>query len=733
MKRRAFGLLFLVCLAVSAHAGRLSGQAGDDAPWHEVRQLRARVQQGDTGEAVVLRASELELAVGRPDRARALLQRLGGEDEWGSRGLAVAARAEYDLGAFERSARLFGRAAAATDGSAGGILSLRAGDAFEKAGLPEEAHIHYDRAIRALPEIAGWVAIRLARTQNDTLVGLPLLRGAAAAGLPLAARARARLLLGAGDSSGAVRAFQEAGLNLDAAQILLSVGDTGRARSLTYQVLEEPDTSDLRGAFRLAGQAFPPASEEELLSMAQAARRLRLPDRATRLASAAAARPEPSDRTLLFWADLLDGNGAHERALSVYARVAKRGGATAPVAAYRRARLLGRMGRVTASSRALTDFAAEYPDDALAPAALFVVAERRGRTQADSLHRVIAAQWPRDTYASRSRIILASNALSRSDTATARAWYRLESDLGADQQYAAQYQLASLVASRGDSVEAKGMWAALARADSLGYYGMIARRVAGLPPLRIDPGAARSTDPEARAQLRELDLLREANLLDEAELLVSSILTRRDRPPAVALDLAEGLIERGFTAEGIRLGWIAARAYTLNHPRVLRVIFPWPLRALMEEEARKSGVDPYLLAGLVRQESAFRRAVVSRAGAVGIMQLMPSTAQHVARQIGVGWDQRLLTVADANLHVGVSHFANLLRQYDGDVVPALAAYNAGGTPVRRWLRYPEAGDPVQFVERIPYVETRGYLRTVLRNRSLYRALYPDQVGEGRAP
>ena len=88
------------------------------------------------------------------------------------------------------------------------------------------------------------------------------------------------------------------------------------------------------------------------------------------------------------------------------------------------------------------------------------------------------------------------------------------------------------------------------------------------------------------------------------------------------------------------------------------------------------------------------------------------------------WDRRLLVVADANLHLGAVHLANLLKRYDGRVEPALAAYNAGGTPVRRWLRYPNSDDPVQFVAQVPYPETQGYLRTVIRNRALYKALYP---------
>jgi soluble lytic murein transglycosylase len=110
------------------------------------------------------------------------------------------------------------------------------------------------------------------------------------------------------------------------------------------------------------------------------------------------------------------------------------------------------------------------------------------------------------------------------------------------------------------------------------------------------------------------------------------------------------------------------------------------------------------------------------------MQLMPPTAREVARRSGVDWDEGLLTIADANLHLGATHLAGLLRHYDGRVVPTLAAYNAGGTPVRRWLRSFGGDDQVQFIEKVPYVETRGYLRTVLRNLALYRALYPARPG-----
>jgi soluble lytic murein transglycosylase len=162
---------------------------------------------------------------------------------------------------------------------------------------------------------------------------------------------------------------------------------------------------------------------------------------------------------------------------------------------------------------------------------------------------------------------------------------------------------------------------------------------------------------------------------------------------------------------------------------VLRVVFPWPYRDLIEAKARELQLDPYLLAALIRQESAFTPDAVSRAGAHGLMQLMPPTAREVARKVGAAWDEGLLTIADANLHLGASHLAGLLRNYGNRVVPSLAAYNAGGTPVRRWLRSAGGDDPERFIQRVTYVETRGYLRTVLRNLALYRALYPSRSDE----
>jgi len=125
----------------------------------------------------------------------------------------------------------------------------------------------------------------------------------------------------------------------------------------------------------------------------------------------------------------------------------------------------------------------------------------------------------------------------------------------------------------------------------------------------------------------------------------------------------------------------------------------------------------------VRQESVFDVAALSRAGARGLAQLLPGTAALTARDLDVTFDPGWITLPDYNLHLGAAHLAELLRRFGGRVEVAAAAYNAGAAPVSRWLTRPGAEDPDRFLELVPYPETRGYIRSVLRNRELYRALY----------
>ena len=138
------------------------------------------------------------------------------------------------------------------------------------------------------------------------------------------------------------------------------------------------------------------------------------------------------------------------------------------------------------------------------------------------------------------------------------------------------------------------------------------------------------------------------------------------------------------------------------------------------------GPEDALLLAVARQESEFNPRAISHAGARGLMQLMPATAKHVARSIKVRYDRtRLIEDATYNATLGGTHLRDLVRDYRGSYVLALAAYNAGGGNVRRWVRaWGDPRDPdvdvIDWIELIPIDETRNYIQRVLENVQVYR-------------
>lgn len=140
-----------------------------------------------------------------------------------------------------------------------------------------------------------------------------------------------------------------------------------------------------------------------------------------------------------------------------------------------------------------------------------------------------------------------------------------------------------------------------------------------------------------------------------------------------------------------------------------------------------------LIHAITRQESQFDRAAISHAGARGLMQLMPGTASDMSRILGLRYDRAALTEDTGyNIQLGSGYIDRVLRQYNGNYVLAIAAYNAGPGNVNKWIR--ANGDPrlpgvdvVAWIEAIPFTETRNYVQRVLENLVMYDALYPDKA------
>ena len=135
-------------------------------------------------------------------------------------------------------------------------------------------------------------------------------------------------------------------------------------------------------------------------------------------------------------------------------------------------------------------------------------------------------------------------------------------------------------------------------------------------------------------------------------------------------------------------------------------------------------VDPFLVAGIIREESLYNPKALSPVGAMGLMQLMPATANRIARRLGLDpVDREDLLHADLNVRLGVDYVAKLLRDYQGNLIRAVAAYNAGPKAVNRWIAKFGDRDPDEFVELISYRETRRYVKRVLTSYRIYQALH----------
>jgi soluble lytic murein transglycosylase len=153
-----------------------------------------------------------------------------------------------------------------------------------------------------------------------------------------------------------------------------------------------------------------------------------------------------------------------------------------------------------------------------------------------------------------------------------------------------------------------------------------------------------------------------------------------------------------------------------------RTAYPLPYREPLENEALRNRLDPMLVAGLIRQESAFSAEAVSGRNAVGLMQLEPKTGVVLARRLGVKFSRARLFDPEYNLRLGTVYLADLLSA-NGSPEAALAAYNAGVDRVTLWTAGQNYTETPEFVESIPFTETREYVQIVLRNAELYRQIY----------
>lgn len=309
---------------------------------------------------------------------------------------------------------------------------------------------------------------------------------------------------------------------------------------------------------------------------------------------------------------------------------------------------------------------------------------------------------------------------------------------------AALYFLGRHHEQRKEPGAARVIYERLARAFPNQFYAMQARERLRVPEVAAAPASddaarflaelkfpdpkpvpAEPTRPTAQ-RIERSRLLRSAGLADLADSELRYGARNDGQPQLLGMELAA-------SADSAFLGLRAMKAFGgdyLTLPmeqaprRFWEALFPMPYRRDIEANARLRGVDPFLVAGQIRQESEFNPEARSGANAYGLMQVRPGTGRDAARRAGVPrFSTRLLTQPAANLRLGVYILRSMLDQHGGRIEETLAAYNAGPARAAEWRAWASFREPAEFIETIPFTETRDYVQAVLRNAEVYRRLY----------
>jgi soluble lytic murein transglycosylase len=292
------------------------------------------------------------------------------------------------------------------------------------------------------------------------------------------------------------------------------------------------------------------------------------------------------------------------------------------------------------------------------------------------------------------------------------------------------------------------------------FYGVLARQrirdkiASAMPDDQVSmwltavawPGhrdfSASEPNPATQKRIERARLLFDAGLPDTAESeLRFGAKTENEQPQLLAMELAQAAdtpyralrVMKSFSADYLSMPLDKAPA------KFWQMLFPLPYKDDLFTNARERGLDPYDVAALIRQESEFNPGAKSRASAYGLMQLMPATGRMVGRQQGMRTvSTSSLLNPGVSIQLGTQYLRQQLDSWDGDLFRTLAAYNAGPGRVHEWLMWSNYREPAEFVESIPFTETREYVQAVLRNADIYREIYsgkniPAIEGNGKTP
>jgi peptidoglycan lytic transglycosylase len=614
--------------------------------------------------------------------------------------------------------------------------------ALDRLDARDSSASTYERAALQYPLIADWLLIRAAAVTDDSAGRARLyarLRDPPARTRIPWSEASAREHTG--DLQGAARRYAVLGARVLALRLRFAASPdsdihSGVRRDLVTLIAAHHSVAEVRDAIAFFDSTFTPLSPMEELAVARAASWAGPPGRAVDGYARALAAKLGDDKDRFDYATALGKVGRYADA-AFHFNLVRSPRKLAASAAYQRARALVRDGQLSEGQTALLAIGRRYPSDTVAASsALFLLgdlaADDREDDKARAYNRRLALKYPTSAFAPAARFRAAMLALLAGQPALAarefdELWQRYPKS---DESAAATYWAGRACAASGDSTAARTRWALVAGGDPGSYYVGLA-----LERLR-KPDWAPMPTPDSFAVIPAMDsavaraaLLARLGLTAESRWEYDRLTHMQDTSSERLLALGNAFRSRGMPAQAIQLARRALVYGARPDARTYRLLYPIGLPDALLGESEEHDLDASFVAGLIRQESHFDPGATSVVGARGLMQVMPDLGARLAQTLGYPvWDPVLLYQPDVSLQLGTHHLQELARLYR-DPVHILAAYNAGVSRVERWQRRKGVEDPEVFAERIPFAETRGYVRAIQRNEEIYRMLYPwTEVG-----
>jgi len=308
---------------------------------------------------------------------------------------------------------------------------------------------------------------------------------------------------------------------------------------------------------------------------------------------------------------------------------------------------------------------------------------------------------------------------------------------------AALYWRARLAEEEGDSPMARAYYLKVSARFRNYYYGELARQqlknlkpdtdpphlalLDRVPPLNTSGKVIQDPVPDDNLRVQKAHLLENGALLDFAVKEMQAA-AAEDKGNWLVPEIARMFQEAGRYDMAVETLKRAVPNYfavdLLSLPRSYwEALFPKPYWAELKRYSSDNALDPYLVASLIRQESEFNPNAVSKKDAVGLMQLLPKVGRGVARQEKLKhFSTQQLFTPSVNMQLGTRYFRSMVDKF-GAFEYALAAYNAGSDRVEDWMSQGKYRDVPEFVESIPFTETREYVQAIVRNANVYKQLY----------